>query len=258
MFCNKCGKPTADTDAFCRYCGNKLSNLSNYTDASVSQPQEVESTAKPQFDRNKCSVCGGNELIKVGLTDYCCDFCGSKFTVNENNEVVDSKLTESELLDVYVKANKFASLEFYVEELQLYLEHLSKASDNPLFLVKLGRAYRHCDMYDKAIEVYNTVIAIDPTYGAAYTNIGAVYIFTKQYKYAEENIRKGIAVMCADRLRFTNDDIGVAYSNLALSVGYQGRKKDAVKFLAIAEKEYDYKNGDKVRNILGIKKGLFG
>ena len=258
MFCNKCGKPTADTDVFCRYCGNKLADVNNDASAHDAQSQESESAVKQKFDRNRCSVCGGNALIKIGLTDYCCDFCGSKFTVNERDEVVDSKLTESEILDVYVKANKFASLECYVDELKLYLDHLSQASDNPLFLVKLGRAYRHCDMYDKAIEVYNTVIAIDPTYGAAYTNIGAVYIFTKQYQLAEQNILKGIEVMSRDRLRFTNDDIGVAYSNLALCVGYQGRKKEAVKFLGIAEKEYGYKNGANVRNILGIKKGLFG
>ena len=57
MFCNKCGKPTADEDLFCRFCGNKLSAV-NKEKACDSDSvfdkffSENEKTQKTELDNN--------------------------------------------------------------------------------------------------------------------------------------------------------------------------------------------------------------
>lgn len=277
MFCNKCGKPTADDDLFCRFCGNRLSVVNQekncgfdplfdkiFSENESTQKIELDngftvyqSKSKQKFDVNKCSVCGGTMLTKTGLFNYMCEYCGSKFTVNENNDIIDSKLTQAEILDVFQKAAHLENSGQYVDELQLFLKHQSQASDNVLFLVKLGRAYRHCGMYDKAIEVYKNAISVDPSFGSSYANIGAVYIFTGQYRLAEENLLKGLKLMSANTTRNTKSDFAVVHSNLALAVGHQGRKQEAKRYLEIAEKQYGYPNGARVRELIGIKKGLF-
>lgn len=278
MFCNKCGKPTADEDLFCRFCGNKLSAVNKekacdsdsvfdkfFSENEKTQKTELDngwtiyqSKNKQKFDVNKCSVCGGAMLTKTGLFDFMCEYCGSKFTVNEKNEIIDSKLTEAEILDVFSKAAQYENKGQYLEELQLFLKHQSQASDNLLYLVKLGRAYRHCGMCDKAIEVYNTVLSRDPSFGSVYGNIGAVYIYTNQYALAEKSLLKGLKLMKENSTRYTKSDFAVAHSNLAIAVGKQGRKSEAKKYLEIAEKQYGYTNGANVRSLIGIKKGLFG
>ena len=260
MFCNKCGKPTGANDFFCKYCGNELElpNVSSSFQTTAFSENNSQSTEKKQkFNKDKCDICGSTVLSKIGSFDYMCEYCGSKFTVDEKNEIVDSKLTEAEILDVFLKAAEYENNGQHIEELQLFLEHRSQASDNPLYLNKLGRAYRHCEMYDKALEMYNIVLQLDPTFGSAYTNIGAVYICTGQYKLAEENLLKGLKLMKANSVRNTQNDFAVAHSNLALAVGYQNRTKEAKRYLEIAEKQYGYPNGARVRELIGIKKGLF-
>ena len=63
--------------------------------------------------------------------------------------------------------------------------------------------------------------------------------------------------MNQNRNEYTQSDYAIAHSNCAVALGKLGRKDEAKKLLKIAEAN-GYPNGDKVRQLIGIKKGLFG
>lgn len=203
----------------------------------------------------KCEVCGASELKETGKGHFLCEYCGSKYITDENNEVVNRELVKKDLVDILVEADKYEKTKDYPKELQCYQKAIEKAPDNMTILLKLGRAYRRNGLHDRALSCYDKALEIDSSNANIYCNIGAVYCFTGQYNKAEEYLKKGINMMEADPLPYMND-IGTCYSNYAIAAGKLGRIKEAKALLKKAE-SYGYTNGATVRNVLGIKKGLF-
>lgn len=241
MFCSKCGNQVGEDAAFCSKCGAKI--IVN---------AEVQET---KLFSNTCDSCGA-KLKRVADNHYICEYCGSEYHTNDQNEVASRKLTEKELLDVFYKAAEFDGKEKYWEELQCLLAVEETASDNVLYMVKLGRAYRRNTMYAKALECYEKAQKLNPEYASIYSNIGAVYIATKQYEKALAPCQKAVGLMNKYRAENTDSDYAVAHSNLALAYGYLGQKDRAKEFLRIAEAN-GYKNGNAIRKMVGIRKGLF-
>lgn len=241
MFCGNCGNKIDDNSLFCNMCGARLDRTDNgHTEKVFSY---------------KCESCGA-KVKKLSSTHYMCEYCGSEYDINCENIVTHAKITEKQILDVFYKAAQFEVKNKFWEELQCLLSIVDEASDNVMFLVKLGRAYRRNNLYQKALACYENAKQINSEYANVYTNIGAVYICTKQYKQAEKPCLRAVELMNKNRGEYSNDDYAVAHSNLAIAVGMQGRKEEAKRYLKIAE-DNGYTNGAAVRQMVGIRKGLF-
>lgn len=241
MFCINCGNDIDDHDLFCNMCGTKVTRAN-------SQPTQ-------RVFLHKCESCGA-KVKKLSSTRYICEYCGSEYGIDKDHFIQDSKTTEQEVLDVFYKAAEFESKDMFREELQCLLGIADIASENVLYMVKLGRAYRRNNMPKNALDCYEKAKRLNSEYAAIYTNIGAVYILSKQYKEAEEPCLKAVELMNRNRADYPNDQYAVAYANLALAVGMQGQKSSAKQYLKIAE-DNGYKNGDRLREMVGIRKGLF-
>ena len=241
MFCKECGNKIIDGSLFCNKCGTKVGENNN-------PPVE-------KVFLNRCESCGAN-LKRLSANHYLCEYCGSEYYTNNENIIMSHKITEKEIMDVFYKAAELEKKNKFWDELQCLLSIVDKASDNVLFLVKLGRAYRRNNMLQKALECYEKARILNSEFASIYSNIGAVYILTKQYELAQASCQRAVELMNRNRAEYTNDDYAVAHSNLAIAVGMQGQKENAKKYLKIAEQN-GYQNGAAVRKMVGIKKGLF-
>jgi len=54
-------------------------------------------------------------------------------------------------------------------------ENVKKNPENPTFITQLGDVYMYQEDYDKAIELYEQALAIDPNFASALRNAGACY-----------------------------------------------------------------------------------
>lgn len=241
MFCSACGNKIVEGSVFCNKCGTRVAE--NHTPPA----------AKP-FS-SQCESCGA-KMKRLSANHYLCEYCGSECYTNSDNMRTSHKNTEKEVLDIFYKAAEFESKDRYWEELQCLLTIVDTASDNALYLVKLGRAYRRNNLYQKALDCYENARQINPEYANIYSNIGAVHILTKQYGQAQFYCQRAVELMNRNRTEYSNDDYAVAHSNLAIAVGMLGQKENAKRYLEIAEAN-GYKNGATVRKMVGIKKGIF-
>lgn len=248
MFCKKCGNQIDDDSVFCNKCGTKV--------AEEKAPTAEKASSAEKIFTNQCESCGA-KLTKLSDNHYLCEYCGSEYFTNSENKVTSNKITEKEILDTFYRAAELENKNQFWDELQYLLSIEDKASDNVLYLVKLGRAYRRNNMFQKALDCYEKAKKLNPEFASIYTNTGAVYILTKQYALAQEPCMKAVELMNKNRSQYTNNDYAVAHSNLALAVGMQGNKVAAKKYLQIAEAN-GYQNGATVRKMVGIRKGLFG
>jgi len=96
----------------------------------------------------------------------------------------------------------------------------------------LGRAYAAEGRYEKAIEMYERTIALDPKFSLAYSNLGVAYATTARTDMAINSFTQAIA---------TNPRNTMAYANLGRAYGESGRFDKAVESYrkAIALKPYD-------------------
>lgn len=203
----------------------------------------------------KCEACGATQLKEIKKGHFLCEYCGSKFITDDNNEVIDRELTEKELVDILIEADQYEKNNEYPKALQCYLKAIEKAPDNIGILLKLGRAYRRNGLHDRALSCYDKALELEPSNAMVYCNIGAVYCFNGQYSKAEEYLKKAINMLEAGPI-LCIDDIATCYSNCAVAVGKLGRKKEAKALLKKAEAN-GYANGAVVRKLIGIKKGWF-
>lgn len=245
MFCSKCGCELRDADVFCNKCGTKV--------IGASENKGMQQSSGLQLIATKCEACGAPTLKETRRGHFLCEYCGSEYITNETHEVVESKLTEKEVLDILMEAAHCELNERYYEELQCLLKAEEKASDNVILQVKIGRAYRRNNMYEEAMQCYEKAMQLDPSYANIYSNIGALYSLINQYVQAEEYLKKALAMMEENRIRYTNDDFAVCLSNYAFAVAKLGKKKEAKKLLDRAE-ENGYKNANAARKLLGLKK----
>ena len=166
-------------------------------------------------------------------------------------DFVKDKEEIDELVDIILETTNDSRTSGHKDgEIKGYLAALSVDDRNEIAWTRLGRFLREQNKLDKATECYNMVLRINPNCAVVYGNIGALYIVKQEYVKAEEYLRKASSLMSE-----TDVDYPIMMSNYAVAVGKQGDKKQANKLLKMAEKQ-GYKNGKKVRELLGIK--LFG
>lgn len=51
--------------------------------------------------RVQCEACGSHELKRVG-NKYICQYCGSKYFMNENEEEINSELTDIQVVGLHM------------------------------------------------------------------------------------------------------------------------------------------------------------
>ncbi|MCH5196547.1 MAG: tetratricopeptide repeat protein [Oscillospiraceae bacterium] len=202
----------------------------------------------------KCECCGGNSLRKYDGNGLICDFCGSIYRLDENEEIISKEVVDAKLMSLFIDAEKCREAEKYLDALQIYIKALELDEHNAVVRVKLGRAYRECGSHDKALECYNKAISIDPNFPTAYSNIGAILLFRKDYQGALEYYEKSMELISED-----DTDYPTVLANYAMTLAFTGDKKQAAVLLDKAEKK-GYKNGAAARKIAGISfwSKLFG
>lgn len=194
-----------------------------------------------------CKSCGGNSFKKSGNIREC-EFCGSTYTIESDNTVVDETLTDAKLVQYYLEASKYQNNNDFSGELKVLTQALELNPNNPLTLVKVGRCYRNLNLHNEAIKMYKRAIAIDPKTGTAYTNIGTICLLNQNWSEASTYYQKGLPLIDKGE-----NDYWVGYANYAIAIAKLGDPKKAEQMIAEAE-SHGYKNGDGCRKMAGIQK----
>lgn len=197
--------------------------------------------------RIQCEACGSTEL-KKSRNMYICEFCGSKYLLDNQGQEQESILTDTKVVALLEESKKLHESNQYSKELNVLAEAVKLDDSNSTILVHLGRCYRNLSNPDRALEFYNKAIEINPYEGTAYTNMGTIYLLREQYEKARQSYEKGLPLI--DKCEF---DHWVAYANYAVAVAKLGNPEKAEKMVREAESR-GYKNGDAVRKMAGIEK----
>lgn len=196
--------------------------------------------------RLTCECCGSNELERQKDGFYKCCFCGSKYSIDKNDIIENKKITETEILNLYFKAEDFRLKEKYNSEIEILIEALTLNENNALTWSKLGRAYRVQGFVDKAIDCYYKAMTIDPDYAQSYTNIGTAYIIKKNYAEAVKFFKKGLALLDTN-----NIDYATILANYGIAVALNGNKIKGAFLIKKAE-ILGYTYGDNARRMIGL------
>ncbi len=194
----------------------------------------------------QCTACGANALKKRNGY-YECEFCGSKYEIDQSNRVASKEVTDAKIIALYHKAAEFMLKNEYAQELKTLTEALELDEENDCTLVKMGRCYRMLGFNDKALEMYNKAISINPQNGTAYTNTGTILILQQRWREAAAKYERGLPYIDQSA-----DDYWTAYANYAVAIAKLGNPIRAEQMIKQAE-QHGYKNGDGCRNLAGIK-----
>ena len=194
----------------------------------------------------KCEACGGNDLKRLGNM-YECSYCGSKYMLDERDELVGKELTEVKIIALLEKSKQLHEADNFSEELEVLIKAFEMDGNNAQITVKLGRCYRCIGLPDKAIECYKRTLELNPNEGTAYTNMGTIYLLREDYGEAAKNYEKGLPLI--DKATF---DYWIANANYAVAVAKLGDPKRAENMIRESE-AHGYQNGEAARKLAGIK-----
>lgn len=178
---------------------------------------------------------------------YGCSYCGSKYMLDEHDELVGKELTEAKIIALLEKSKQLHEVDNFSEELEVLIKAFEMDGNNSQITVKLGRCYRCIGLPDKAIECYKRTLELNPNEGTAYTNMGTIYLLREDYKEAAKYYEKGLPLI--DKATF---DYWIANANYAVAVAKLGDPKRAENMIRESE-AHGYKNGEDVRKLAGIK-----
>lgn len=201
-----------------------------------------------------CSGCGSSSLKKQIDNTFICEFCGSVFVPDSNDNVKSVELIDAEILALFVKADDFRGQDKYSSEIDVLTKALALNEQNVVTWVRLGRAYRNYGNINKALECYKKAIDINPRYAQIYTNIGVIHILNKQYIEAISYLEKSI------ELYDKNDtDYPTAVANYGIAKALSGDKILGAKLINKAEKEgYFFANNARKTANLSVLTKLLG
>ncbi len=197
--------------------------------------------------RVQCEACGSSELKRSGNM-FICEFCGSKYFINDEGREENSILTETKVVTLLEESKKLHESGQYTRELNVLVEAFNLDENNSIIMVHLGRCYRALNNPDKALEFYNKAIEINPYEGTAYTNMGTIYLLRCEYENAKQCYDKGLPLI--DKCEF---DYWIAQANYAVAIAKLGDPERAEKMISEAETR-GYRKGDSIRKMAGIKK----
>lgn len=222
IFCPKCGNRYEEGDIFCQECGHK-------------RPEEPkrEPVTMPAYASD--DMLGGQAVYEEFVSP------ATQMRMSQN----DVMALVNRSVDMLRQGRKMEALEI--------LENArEQAGWSPDFLCTLARMYRMNGNPDQALATYNECFRQNPNYPLAYANCAMVYCDMGRYKEAEKMCVTAITRFPKQRDREQQAQYAGAYANYAYAVGAQGRKEDAKRLLAEAERN-GYPNGANLRKALGIK-----
>lgn len=242
MFCEHCGNQISDTAKFCPHCG-----------AKVAAPIPSQGSSQPPSMSGQrlvaCTACGSHELRQLSHGVYLCEYCGSRFLVDDDKTITDAEVVDAQVLAAYLKANDYSDKEDYTNELQTLVAVLPLAPNNTVLRNKIGRAYRRLGLNDKALEQYNKAMELDPDNPSSYANIGILNLILDNCSEAKTYLEKALGMIEKNPDSATPGDKATFWGNYAYCVGKMGDKTRAYQLLDKAEK-MGYKNGDTMRQLL--------
>ena len=223
MFCISCGAPLPDNAVFCPQCGVRI--------------QKDPRASKKGAVLVACTSCGSGSLKRVQKGVYICDYCGSRFHVDDANRIESAEEVDTKLMDIFCESAKYRVKDVFQSEIRILTKGLDIAPENATLMVKLGRAYRQLGFSQKAIEYYRKAEKLNPNDPTIYTNLGSLYLTQDMPSAAKPYYEKAIAMMEADPLSASLSDIAVTYGNYALCLGKLGETRAAREYLSLAKKK---------------------
>lgn len=191
-------------------------------------------------------------MQRQGNNSLICSFCGSTYTLDENEKIVSQCVTDAKVFALYLQAEKFRQANNVFDEIQVLTQAIEADERKAVTWVKLGRAYRAGNAFDKAIECYNKAIELDPGYAVSYSNIGAIYLIKGEYASAKSYYEKALSLFSKDDMDSPiTTDYPTTLANYAVAVAKLGDKKKAAKLINEAEKR-GYENAANARKISGL------
>ena len=218
MFCTQCGSPLPDSAAFCPACGAKAG---------------AAEAAVPEA----CTACGSRSLRKIRKGVYLCEYCGSRFFAGGQDAVPGEAEAEADLLALFMLASEHEQKDDIAGELRILLKGLDLLPDNATLLLKLGRAHWRLGQNRQALEYFRQAAQVSPENPVIYINMANIYLTQGQYAEARPLYERSLAIMEADPLSATANDIAVSYGNYGNCLGKMGDRKGAKKYLSIAKKK---------------------
>lgn len=100
------------------------------------------------------------------------------------------------------------------ESIKLHLRIIDENPYSELAWFNLGSAYQGIKLYEKSIDAYQYVLAIDEKFDYAYRNIGDAYMRLRRYKDAIENLLKVLELTKPEEVIF--EAIAFCYEKLKL------------------------------------------
>ena len=164
-----------------------------------------------------------------------------------------ARKAEKKLLDAIGHAQEYEDKDEFHSELRVLEEYADLGRDNLGYMLRLGRAYRRCNMPDKAMTCYNRCVEINPGYATIYCNLGALYFTVKDYANAVSHYEKGIKIMKESPAEYVLSDQAINLANYGAALAASGKKFKGSRYIKKAEK-LGYKNGDRLRVMAGLKK----
>lgn len=228
MFCVSCGTVLPNDAVFCPRCGAKI---------TWKQSEEKCCPDNSRMYLLECSSCGSHDLKRVRKGEYICEHCGSRFFMDDEDDIETNEEADAKLLALFDEAAKYEQKGDTGKELQILVKGLDIAPADCTLMLKLGRAYWKLGYLKKALEYYQKAEESDPDDPIVYINIGALYLKQKQYTKAKPFFEKGIAMIEADPLSASVNDTAVSYGNYAWCIGELGDMENAVKYLSMAKEK---------------------
>ena len=245
MYCSRCGFMLPENSVFCSKCGNQIGK------------NNTKSANGTKLIARKCLACDNNQLKKIGNNEYYCDYCGSTYVVDREDTIVESEITDQELIDAMEKATDLWIKDRYFEGLDVLKRYENHNPHNCRYWVKLGRAYGSCRYFQEAMNCYNKALEINDKDFAIYSNMAVDLMRERSdFEKARKLFEKAIAIVDSG-VECKYGDYTFLMANYGLALIQTGEKDKGLKYIQRAETR-GYENGDKLRKIAGLKKGIFG
>lgn len=199
----------------------------------------------------ECSACGGKSFTRINSNTIVCDYCETRFTLEEseqgsNAQGGSAELRHAKIIALTAQADALHNEQKYQEEVNLLLQALDLDEQNSDVWTKLGRAYRLLGLYDDALRCYERALKLDPENAAAYGNIGVVYQVKGDYGKAVRYLKQ--AQLKCDK---SSSDYAVMTANLALATYKGGARERGIQLINEAER-LGYPKANAARQQMGI------
>lgn len=156
-------------------------------------------------------------VIAIVLLSFFLYSCSNKSDGAKNRMDMKKKSAENEKLanKIVKEAGIYHKKQEYEKAIKLYKQAIDLMPESSMFAsynLIVGDILFEMQKYDEAIKAYQDLVKSLPNHSQGWTQLGACYLFLKNYKKAAELLDKSIAMDSNDYLQFYYG--GLAHSQL--------------------------------------------